>query len=461
MRKLGLAVVLSLMCAPAHAVWEIEDVDQDGVGSYSSLKVDAEDRIHISYMAMNGGNLKYALYDGLAWHTEMVDEEGLVGHFSSIDVDAFGDPHIAYVYYTGHNIRYARRQGDAWTYEDIETDEDVEYHISMALDDSGQPHICYHDDIYSGGAHDLKYARRDGDAWTTVQVDVTGNVGRGCSIALDSFGHPHIAYLDETNVTLKYAHFDGTQWHLATLDDLEYIGFNFRTAIAIDSADRIHIAYSAYHYRDPDWMGRLKYATGDGSTWDITIVDEALPTRDFRIPAIAMDAGDRPHISYMLYYNVEAITPDMKYAHFDGELWRTDFIDIGDMADSDNSNGIDIDRLSRVHVSYAENGMILKHASSQPVASLPEAVIPSHGFALLPPPNPMTDGAAVRFRLPRDADISLEVFDVAGRHVTALARGHHPTGEHVASLPAGLSPGAYLCRLRAEGFRGSQKLIVP
>lgn len=40
--------------------WQIEAIDSDLVGSYTSLKVDAQDRVHISYNADRGADLKYA-----------------------------------------------------------------------------------------------------------------------------------------------------------------------------------------------------------------------------------------------------------------------------------------------------------------------------------------------------------------------------------------------------------------
>ena len=47
-----------------------------------------------------------------------------------------------------------------------------------------------------------------------------------------------------------------------------------------------------------------------------------------------------------------------------------------------------------------------------------------------PVPNPARDGILVRFTLPREANVSLAAFDLAGRKLVELERGQLPAGEH-------------------------------
>jgi len=80
-------------------------------------------------------------------------------------------------------------------------------------------------------------------------------------------------------------------------------------------------------------------------------------------------------------------------------------------------------------------------------------------------PNPSRDGITIRFALPRDAEVSLGVFDVAGRRLIDLARGTLPAGEHSrrwsfrdasgAEVPVGL----YIVKLEAEGRVLTQRAI--
>ena len=454
------AVLLLAVLAPFASAWQIETVDTGIVGAYSSLKVDSGDGVHISHFAGSVGHLKYAHYDGFAWSNETVDGEYLTGHSTSLDLDSMDRPRIAYRFYSGRCIRFAAWTGTNWTFTQFEEDGDMEDFISMALDGANLPHVSYHDGTFYGEASDLKYARYDGASWTTEIVDAPGRVGRGSSLALDSAGHPHISYYDETSATLKYAHFDGIEWTVTTLDNVEYIAFNFRTAIAVDSQDRVHIVYSSYHYQAPDWFGRLKYAMYDNAAWHIETIDEAAPTRDFRIPAIAVDRNDLPHVSYLLYFNVETYPSQLRYARFDGLTWEIEIIYYG-MADSEHSNAIDLDSMGRPHVSYASADYKLMHAMGEVPAGAEGGPALSGGVMLLPPGGCPGREPRLRFWLPSACEVSLDILDPAGRWVCTVAQGEFPAGSHTLTLGVRILRGVYFCRLAAGEECVARKLVLP
>jgi hypothetical protein len=83
--------------------------------------------------------------------------------------------------------------------------DDVGLYSWLALDLLDRPHVAYFD--RTNGR--LKYAMRSGEGWEVVTVprrnDNDHVVGRSCSLALDSDGLPHIAFLDETIGALKVA----------------------------------------------------------------------------------------------------------------------------------------------------------------------------------------------------------------------------------------------------------------
>ncbi len=70
-------------------------------------------------------------------------------------------------------------------------------------------------------------------------------------------------------------------------------------------------------------------------------------------------------------------------------------------------------------------------------------------------PNPSRDGILVRFALPREEEVTLVVYDVAGRRLAELAHGRLSAGEHLVpwdfrdASGAQLSPGYFLVKLRA------------
>lgn len=83
-------------------------------------------------------------------------------------------------------------------------------------------------------------------------------------------------------------------------------------------------------------------------------------------------------------------------------------------------------------------------------------------YALLPNyPNPFNGSTSIDFDLPENADITLVVYDVNGREVAELARGHYSAGRHhVVFSGEGLASGLYLCHMTAPGFSTRQKMLL-
>ena len=134
------------------------------MGAYTSIAIDSNDAVHISYRDLTNGDLKYATCSSGCttasnWDIVSVDTTGVVGAYTSI-----------------------------------------------AIDSNDALHISYYDDTYD----DLKYATCSSGCttasnWDKVSVDTTGIVGRFTSIAIDSNDDVHISYTDSTNANLKYA----------------------------------------------------------------------------------------------------------------------------------------------------------------------------------------------------------------------------------------------------------------
>jgi len=98
-------------------------------------------------------------------------------------------------------------------------------------------------------------------------------------------------------------------------------------------------------------------------------------------------------------------------------------------------------------------------AVSEPDATSSWAALTSH-------PQPAPGWADIRYRIPEDARMRLEIFDAAGRLVTVLADGLRPAGAHVVHWNGQRSDGdpapsgLYLIRLTAGEQVATRKLIV-
>jgi len=76
-------------------------------------------------------------------------------------------------------------------------------------------------------------------------------------------------------------------------------------------------------------------------------------------------------------------------------------------------------------------------------------------------PNPFNPSTTIRFELPVDAKVRLEVFDMLGRRVAVLADDDFRSGHHSVTFNAGnLASGLYLYRLHTPGFTESRKMML-
>jgi Secretion system C-terminal sorting domain len=76
-------------------------------------------------------------------------------------------------------------------------------------------------------------------------------------------------------------------------------------------------------------------------------------------------------------------------------------------------------------------------------------------------PNPFRGSTTIHFVLPAAAQVTLEIFDPAGRRVATLLRdarrdaGAHEAVFRVPDLPSGV----YLCRLKAGGSTETRRIV--
>lgn len=76
-------------------------------------------------------------------------------------------------------------------------------------------------------------------------------------------------------------------------------------------------------------------------------------------------------------------------------------------------------------------------------------------------PNPFTDAVTIPFTLPKTSNVTLEVYDVLGKHVQTLINGEQPSGHYSQTLRSdGLAGGVYFYILTVEGERKSGKLFL-
>jgi hypothetical protein len=292
--------------------WHVETVDPDG-GAYTSLALDDTGTPHVSYQGWESAALKYARREGASWHVDTLDKAG--GSHTSLALDGDGTPHISY--HGDWSLKYARLAGTGWLFQTVDGGASgfVGQDTALAIDASGRPHIAYLDMSNA----QVKYAWLDAESWHFADVGRADTEGAHTSLALDSLGQPHISYVDEEVKALVHAsrHSSGG---FAPLGDggwekqpVDYLGwaYSFRDSLALDAQGHPHVAYGDSVERS------IKYRWFDGATWHEETVVGSWSAVD--PPSFALDASDRPHLAYF-----DNSTKNMMYAWRDGATWHSE-----------------------------------------------------------------------------------------------------------------------------------------
>ena len=176
--------------------WKIQVVDGWNANGVFTTNYHDDGDGFFGYSEWNGTHWLIHAREGLI---VLDDFTAGVGHYSSIVVDSNNKPRIAYI---GGYLRYAVLNGSTW---DIETVDDYSgryggnscWGPSITLDSNDKGHISYFntdDGLY--------YAIQTDSGWFLQYLDAEGD--EYSSVALDPSGYTHIGYFDRSNDNLKH-----------------------------------------------------------------------------------------------------------------------------------------------------------------------------------------------------------------------------------------------------------------
>ena len=285
-----------------------------------TLAIDPAGSPAMSYREKIAGNLEYAIWDGVRWNTETVDDVGFVGEFSDLAFDLAGNPSISYYDRTLGDLKYAKWNGSSWLIETVDSAGDVGSSSSLALNGADVPSIAYSD------ASRLKYAKWNGVGWNIEFVDPLARAG-WISLALDGAGYPAIAYATTQAGSLGYAKWDGMSWSLDSVPPggggIWYCG------LALDNAENPSIAYSDNGGLD------LTYAWWNGTSWSVEAVAQ-LPVVAASV-SLGLTRSGNPVISYSDNSSSQNVTTTA------GSSWEVETIAAGSLTGWGTSLALDSD----------------------------------------------------------------------------------------------------------------------
>ncbi len=319
-RRAGIVLlILAMTSGSARAqswTWTVESVDK--TADFTSLGVDRQGNVHVSYTDNPAHTLKYAFRsaESSRWFTLLIDKN-LQNTTTRLALDSEGNPHICYPDWP--TLKYAHWNGQKWNIQEISPGGAKEYTCSLAIAPNGTPYVSWYQVRSPTGSfyyHIRTAARRDG-AWFARTVDYEGEAGKWNWTALDNQGRPYISYSTFPTGELKLARWNGKEWEIEFIDsvnrDPEKFNRGMGNCLRMDPRGKFHVSYFG--------TSELRYATLEGDHWTIQRVDEvsALGSWVGYLSSLDFDHAGNPHISY-------DDGGALKHAYWDGKSWHIQII---------------------------------------------------------------------------------------------------------------------------------------
>ncbi len=422
------------------------DTDSAGQVYYNSLTVEGDDYLCDVFRSPSAG---------IPWDAGTSAHGGDKQWMVIDKTGGAGDGHI-YAYWTSFYSScypgfFTRSTDGGDSYQPCITIPDEPYWGSLAVvpgsgfNPSGTLYVvgAYNDDFVVARSLNARYAGQ------AIVWDSSTIVNLGGSIA--SFGGPNPGGLLG-------------QAGIATLPSASPQGHTVCVLCSVDppGSDPLDVMVSRSTDAGVTWSPPVRVNDDPGSAWQWFGTMSTSPSG--RIDAVWLDTRDHPG-TYLssLYYSYsedggatwstnerlsDAFDPQLGYPNQDklGDYFHMVSDDAGfRLAWAATFNG-------EQDVYYGRKTLGVTAADETHPASL---------VLLGADPNPFNASTTIRYEVPRDAFVTLAVFDLRGRKIATLVASEQPAGSHEArfddrSLPSGV----YVCRLSAGEAQAARKLLV-
>ena len=202
-----------------NGVWDTPTVIDNGAnaGQYVSLALNSKNNPGIAYFDGNAGDLKFALWNGSTWHTEIVDSKGSVGLYPSFTFDTANEPVVTYFNKTKGKLTFAlKKENVTWGYENVDGSGDNVGRSSslVASPKTGRYAVAYVDNT-TGSV--MWAGHQKGGTWDVKVAAKTKGGADFLSMAFGYYYEPMISYYDAFAADLKITSFFNNQFNIKTL----------------------------------------------------------------------------------------------------------------------------------------------------------------------------------------------------------------------------------------------------
>ena len=454
-------------------VWTRTLLGDSTEAAYSpDVAVNLDGHIYVVYIVdrTNGYQLGCAYFDGFVWQFDYIDTD--IGDFGlgaapRVAMDGNSAAHI--VFRGGNFGSYAARHatnefggGTEWVVSTLAVPHAESYPGDIAVDEFDGVHCVSSGSDGFGIPGPVYYHHQSPGGTWSFGVPVTGGESAGNPvIALDSHGDPHVFALGiNGNIYTEMLIYSSsvTGWFPETI----YGHSSGTPALVIDPLD-----YGIALVPSTEWGGSIFYLKSTESlvpqTWvpEISIepgtlvFDTVFVGRDSTLEIRLTNPSE-------VVLNISGFDLNSPVFHGPDEWhpvplmwgWSTGLVIRFEPTANQLYSGFVVITSNAISspdtVFLTGRGVILDDAAVAPL---------SNEFALHPLyPNPFNGGVNVEFELARDADVSLDVFDVLGRRVETLVSGRMDAGSHVLQWQGGeRAAGVYLFRLNTGSGTFVQK----
>lgn len=442
--------------------WRIEEITHSqarGESLDAQYLVTGNDTIlHTAFNDGYTGALYYARgtkATGWNWAISQLDPSASDAVAVALATSVAGDPIVVYNGGPNRDLRVAKDSAGIWKYSVVLPSGNPQF-IDVAVSSLDSIHVVY----YDGNQNCLHHAvgHVNGAPWRFEDITCdTSSVGLFPSLALDAAGLPHIAYYNDINRSLYYAHFDGGThtWIADSIRGGSSSAIGKFNDLLLDANGLAKIAYLD-EQSDAVFLSELA-ANG---TWTHTTVDSQNISNIGRPISMQIDDLGKVWIAYNYYSNFEKV----KLLHRDGAIWREVAVSTagrianafkfkiigGDLFIVGKKNEI---QNTGVAMLYARNGVYVEAS---------EANLLTHNVSVKNFPNPSDGKMTFELDVATPITLTLEIRDLLGHKVASVMQDQRfSTGLHDLSFDgSALAPGIYLYELRSASSRIVSKMSI-